>query len=420
MDYTVESLIKNHPPLITVESKETIKDAMIKMIEHNYSQLPVLDSNGFLAGAVSAQNIARTLSHWSAKNSNGEWLLSDPWLNLTVDHFMIAPAQLNEDESNIFDVMDKLKSAEFVVIVDRVDKLNTVKGIMTASDVNDFFRDFAADLVLVGQIEDQLRDRTKQAFNTDNLMLSALYRAFGGDKNNTIVPSKPEYDKLDFHDEVQVITNDHNWVRFKDVFGPKNAFTNLMARVGEARNKLAHFRGDIDSVQRDALHSAAEFVALGLRREQPSITTIPASPASEDEQSSQDGSTDVPIEEQEIDDNTDADVAGPVMIHTRSYKKWIALHTWLRDAVEPSVDAVRVTFSDIERLAGKELPASAKNHYYNQYWNNTNGRNSNAQIWLSAGWWVANVDPSSQTVTFRRHGNTGALSWLARRNCGSS
>lgn len=60
-----------------------------------------------------------------------------------------------------------------------------------------------------------------------------------------------------------------------------------------------------------------------------------------------------------------------------------------------------VSFVEIERLIGFDLPKSAFQH--RTWWANSGGTQVHQNAWLSVGWRVANADPSSQTVTFKRH-----------------
>jgi hypothetical protein len=62
-----------------------------------------------------------------------------------------------------------------------------------------------------------------------------------------------------------------------------------------------------------------------------------------------------------------------------------------------------LTFSDIERILGRPLPASARR--YQAWWaNEKSGTHSHAKSWMVAGWETRNVDLNAARVRFVRAG----------------
>jgi hypothetical protein len=61
---------------------------------------------------------------------------------------------------------------------------------------------------------------------------------------------------------------------------------------------------------------------------------------------------------------------------------------------------VRLTFAEIERVLGDELPPSARKHQ--AWWANESrgGTHSHARSWLDAGYRTQNLDLNAQTVEF--------------------
>jgi len=62
----------------------------------------------------------------------------------------------------------------------------------------------------------------------------------------------------------------------------------------------------------------------------------------------------------------------------------------------------KVGFSELERLIGWKLPASAWK--YPAWWSNNPSNNSMTKVWLKAGWRTGEVDVPGETVVFRRQG----------------
>ena len=76
--------------------------------------------------------------------------------------------------------------------------------------------------------------------------------------------------------------------------------------------------------------------------------------------------------------------------------KYDPLHSYLVNLPERSV---RMTFSQIERILGFELPSSARR--YNAWWaNQRDGNHSHARSWLDAHYETQWLDLNSQAVTF--------------------
>ena len=61
-----------------------------------------------------------------------------------------------------------------------------------------------------------------------------------------------------------------------------------------------------------------------------------------------------------------------------------------------------LTFEQVERKIGADLPPSARDHP-KMWWSNSWGV-SQSSAWLSAGWRVAAVDPNEEKVRFARVG----------------
>ena len=121
------------------------------MVQHDYSQLPVVDHQGVLLGLISDETINRRYLH-----SAGVVTL----LDLPVDHCVIPATTLPRDR-DIFEALDRLKDIYAIVITSRD---NRPEGILTSFDMAHFFRDMTEDLVIVEDIETSLRQIVQAAF----------------------------------------------------------------------------------------------------------------------------------------------------------------------------------------------------------------------------------------------------------------
>jgi hypothetical protein len=66
-----------------------------------------------------------------------------------------------------------------------------------------------------------------------------------------------------------------------------------------------------------------------------------------------------------------------------------------------NVPFMQLSFSEIEQILGRPLPASARRH--RAWWSNdASGRHSHAAAWMDAGWLVETVDLGAGTARFRK------------------
>ena len=75
--------------------------------------------------------------------------------------------------------------------------------------------------------------------------------------------------------------------------------------------------------------------------------------------------------------------------------KYAALEAYLRESGQ---DAVPMTFADIARVIGADLPPSAFKH--RPWWSNNPSNSSITRSWLEAGYRTENVDMASETLVF--------------------
>ena len=64
MPFTVRQLIEGCSKPVTVSPNDPVKRALDLMIEHDFSQLPVVDGTGRPLGMVTSDSIIRSLSNF--------------------------------------------------------------------------------------------------------------------------------------------------------------------------------------------------------------------------------------------------------------------------------------------------------------------------------------------------------------------
>lgn len=77
--------------------------------------------------------------------------------------------------------------------------------------------------------------------------------------------------------------------------------------------------------------------------------------------------------------------------------KYEPLTEFLKDA---SQNEVRMSFDEIEKIIGRQLPSSARRH--RAWWSNNPENSVMTKAWLDAGWKSEQVDMEARKLVFRR------------------
>lgn len=278
MPIAVGDLVQSQTTISVVPST-TLTEALNVMIEHDFSQLPILDKKRRPIGVVTTTSIARALLRFGARVE--ELSVSDATVR-------IPDYPVEED---LLYILDNILQHSAVFIVD---ESKALVGILTEYDTTQYFRQRAEDIVLVEDIESALKDHLLYAYeaNTEespelreainNLSNSwdgirkktdSCLRAYAKLKEVAVVKAdidfqvnkyfpKPSdnksFDSLTLSEFIQLAQK--NWHKFEPVFNiTSGAWTKMIDEVREIRNKLVHFRGDISPVERHSLRFCAEW-----------------------------------------------------------------------------------------------------------------------------------------------------------------
>lgn len=355
MLFPLERLIQGRgmPACIGIES--SVRDALTIMIENDFSQLPVVDQDHHLSGMISEQSIARTYYHEKGKVH---------LLDLQVVNCQTRAVEMRLQD-DVFNALDRLKEVYAIVIVENKEPV----GILTDYDTTHFFRDLSEDLLRVQDVETTMRERIQDAFPEQARLDQALIRAFGEDQARPGVPAK-QFDDLTFGDYMRFMRTRENWPHFEAALGPMELFLELMGGVRIARNKLAHFRGELTSVERDSLLRGLDWMEA-----RSSFANAPPS-------------KEVHPDPQQLKD-----------IAAASKGKYDRLRIWLA-SLSGRGPTIAVTFPELERVLGDSLPPSSRQH--RSWWANDSTSHAQSIAWLGAGWRVQHVDFAEERVVFHR------------------
>lgn len=419
MPYIVQEIIKENPDLVTVRGDESVQAALALMIEHEFSQLPIVDENDKPDGMITSESILHAINRFGVDLEN-----------LIVDHARIK-AKTVRDDSDLFELLDRLRDTYAVLIVDGDGCLT---GIVTNYDSAEYFRRRAEDIMHVEDIESLIKEYIQASYKNgdeevDEARLSAaIQKITRSDKEQqetflralrhylrlqTGKGAKPDpdtldevlnrhykkeqpprkFDQLTLNEYIALLLQDYSWRRYRPIFNlDRNTVRNLLERVRDTRNTLAHFRGEINQIQREQLRWTSKWLARHMDAidnafsdtvETPELALRETAPVQYYSVPIKDPAEIVPAE----------DEAEP------GESRYASLAIWLQNQ-PPRKNLVKPSFSDIEKIIGGLLPPSAYEH--RAWWANDSVGHVQSQQWLDVGWRVSSINMTSQVVRFSR------------------
>jgi Domain of unknown function (DUF4268)/CBS domain len=381
-----------------VQLHDLVQQAINLMHQHGYNQLPVVDKDGktSLDQVVTFDSILQAVRSFNTK----------PELLHVRD--VARPVRTYSADADLLATLDDIQRNNFALIVD---ESNVLTGIVTTADTTVFFREYAQDMMQIEGIESLMKDAITALYTDNNAGLEsaiaavtdraadirkkipAAIRAYlektglnapvtGNDEafaevEKRLALPKPgkEFEKLSFDEFTEVLLGHSNAPKLSQSNGV-GELRSLLQQVRDARNKLAHFRGELSAEERRTIQFASEWLERNLpvpRVEPPApVAPIAAPPP---------GS---PVPQEDGDE-----------VPKGSYAL-LAAHLKAKAA---SVTSLPLTFQEIERILGKELPRSA--FEYRAWWANDPSKPQSA-AWLEEGWRTVAINMSERRLTFVR------------------
>ena len=410
MPYQVQQIIEGKGTPVCVTKDEPVSKALSLMIEHDFSQLPVISKQTNLAnveidapeGMITYEGILRGVRNFKARIED-----------LKVRDVMVSAPVYSADD-DLFDILDLMKDTNAVLVTEDIYGLGSaLVGIVTSYDTAEYFRKRTEDLMRVEDIELMIKEFIKSAYMDENgeLNLSSLNAVAGRitayvNKNGEVQKEKT-FDELTLSEYITFLLLQETWLFFEPIFGVKRNFINeLLNGVREIRNALAHFRGDISAEQRDKLKFGAEWLTrkqdeyqrFKEQQEKEKLIEI----AREYQKQSQKALVERVDDNVQVSDSIYAVSSSTDFLVTEAATgggRYAALADWLQS--QPGrVDTVQLTFNQIEEIIKTDLPASARNH--RAWWANDSVGHSHSQLWLEAGWRTAYINLTEGKITFSR------------------
>lgn len=421
----IRLLMQDQPPLVTIQPDETLQEAVVRMMEHDISQLPVVDGEGKPFGNpatfVTSTSIVRAVRVFET----------------TLEHLRVrdalVPARTLAVEEDLFSKMDDLLKA-YAVLVLNPDR--TIAGIVTSYDTTRYFRHRAEDMLLVEDVETTLKEHVRIAYGGDendpggplqaavNRLGSTMHsvraecrksfrrlcREHQIEATDTLVAEyvdsrferslrERRFDQLTLYDYIELALQEEAWAVLAEPYAVQPAaFRTMLDGVRGTRNKLMHFDPGISAAERDQLR----FCAAWFKNRPPVVAAnepaeVPVLPdsvvAGEPALQPLSDTAGYAADSRALDDGRRGeDSGGP------AYDRLGVLLS----SIPEETARIFVTFDTVERIVGAPLPSAAREH--RSWWANNAAIQQHSEEWLNAGWRVASINMSLQRVVFARSG----------------
>ena len=237
--------------VISVTTRDTVREAVRLMIEHDFSQLPVVNAKtGTVEGAISTESIVRSLYHLSDPAAQTAALFDTMGLNVAQ---CIDETPLRSPDSEMFALGKALADSPYILVGEE----GKLSDILTHTDIVLLFRELAAHFLAIGKIEQNLRLLIAKVFDTQEAIEEAIDSAFNYRKEH-----KPRLlAEMTIDDYRQLIMNKRNWPHFSELLFDRQATLNRLLKLRDLRNDLFHFRlHTLSSEQKDFLRSTLRWL----------------------------------------------------------------------------------------------------------------------------------------------------------------
>jgi predicted transcriptional regulator len=442
--------------LSTVAESTSVQKALSLMIEHDFSQLPVVDENFKLKGLITSDSILRASSYLKCEIAK-----------ITVSHAMLNTKGCRDDE-DIATVLKILSESNSVPIVNKDGKL---VGILTSYDTTEYYRQRAEDIMLAEVIEMTIREYIQSIYTDDELKIEVEGIGYSDDGKNKFkkvlkhylsasnslsvkfdqvvfdtaykthvetTKSAKEFEQLTLNEYIQMFSK--VWIQNTNIFHDLEwkFMDKFLQDVRKIRNKIAHFH-EVSLSERkklefcinllDRYRSAIE-KALDEKIEADSMVVvsdhIKASNRSDDSEL-----TTPPYEIAEslhsrlsaiYNSYNQINLLGPALENLEfsafsrnlieticgfttssdeiNENRYSPFASYLANQIDPETSKIRINFQKIEEIIQDQLPESAREH--RNWWFNDPVGQPHSEQWLESGWRVSNVNMSEKEVTFVR------------------
>jgi hypothetical protein len=188
------------------------------MMYHDLSQLPVMQGERSVKGVISWYSIGARRTFGCSSNF--------------VRDYMDPPQEIGADAS-LFEAIPLIVKHQYVLVRDAQNKIG---GIVTASDLGEQFGQLGEPFLLIGEIENHIRNLIVGKFTADELAA-----------NRDPADETREVEKVDdlaFGEYRRLLENEDHWGRLDLDGTDRRLFIKQLENIRLVRNRAMHFDSD--------------------------------------------------------------------------------------------------------------------------------------------------------------------------------
>jgi CBS domain-containing protein len=231
--YRLSRLEAANKSVVSVKPDSSLSEAITLMLHYDYSQLPVMQSARDLKGVISWRSIGQRLYINNTSSKVRE---------LMEHNFQWIPA-----DTSLFKAIPLIIEQDYILVKN---KTNEVCGIVTASDLSLQFQESTESFLLVGEIENHIRQILTQ------LTIQELEKCKEERDTDRVIKTVAD---LNFGEYLRLCQNPDIWEKLSLKID-RNVFCSHMEEVRLIRNTIMHF--DPDGLEEESKVELRNFVRL--------------------------------------------------------------------------------------------------------------------------------------------------------------
>ena len=231
--YRIGRLASANKEPVAVKPDDSIAAAVMLMLTHDYSQLPVMTTEREVKGMISWESLGSQLALGKKPKCARECMV--PHNEISYDTY-------------IFAAVDDITRNQYALI--RTSQ-NTISGIVTTSDLSLQFRQLGEPFLLLGEIENYIRLMVQDTYTK-----AELTAACG--------PSTPDRDiqgvaDLTLGEYLRLLQNPEKWDKL-GISLDRELFVKKLEDIRRIRNDIMHF--DPDGITEEDVGKLRDFVRI--------------------------------------------------------------------------------------------------------------------------------------------------------------
>ena len=216
--YRLSKLLAPNKVPISVKPDAPLCEAVTLLLQHDFSQLPVMTSERDVKGTISWMSIGGRL----ALGRKGDY----------VREFMDASHQELPAKASLFQAIPIVVQHQYVLI--RAED-KRIAGILTGSDLSLQFQQLAEPFLLLGEIENHIRKILSNRFTVEELS--------GGRDPTDVARTVSRAADLTFGEYIRLIENPDRWSQL-ELPVDRATFCKYLDEIRTIRNDVMHFDPD--------------------------------------------------------------------------------------------------------------------------------------------------------------------------------